>query len=94
MSKETMRTHIVIEKDLLDSIDKLVGRRARSRFLSDAAEKELRRVRLAAAARKAAGSLIGKDTPPEWDTPEGAARWVHDSRRADQEHADRRLDQE
>jgi hypothetical protein len=91
MSKATMRTHVVMDKDLVESIDKLVGRRARSRFLSEAAEKELKRIRLAAAARQAAGSLVGKDTPPEWDTPEGAAKWVHDSRRADQEHADREL---
>jgi hypothetical protein len=78
-----MRTHIVIDKDLVDSIDKLVGRRARSRFLAEAAEKELRRVRLAHSAREVADSLVGKDTPPEWDTAAGTVAWIEASRKAD-----------
>ena len=94
MSSETIRTHVIIPKELLDSIDRLVGRRARSRFLAEAAEEKVRRIRLAKSARRVAGSLAGKDTPPEWETSEGAARWVHESRRADAERLRRLLDTE
>ena len=94
MCKETMRTHVIIPTAVIESIDQLVGRRARSRFLTEAAEKELRRRRLALSARAVAGSLVGKDTPPEWDTPEGAAEWVHASRRADDTKLRKLLDRE
>ena len=94
MRKATTKTHVIIPTALLESVDKLVGRRGRSRFLTEAAEKELRRRRLAVSARKLAGSLVGKDTPPEWDTPEGAAAWVHASRRADDAKLSKLLNRE
>jgi len=90
MGKETMRTHVIMPKELVVTIDKLVGRRARSKFITDAAEREVRRLALAKAAEQAVGSLAEVDIPG-WETPEAAAKWVHDSRRADQEHADRAL---
>jgi Arc/MetJ-type ribon-helix-helix transcriptional regulator len=84
MSKATMRTHVVIPKELVDSIDELVGRRSRSKFLTEAAEEKLRRLRLARAAAKVVGSLAGRSTPG-WESSEAAAKWVSDSRRADDE---------
>lgn len=83
MATEIVRTYIAIPGELIESIDREVGRRGRSRFLAEAAEKELKRRRLAVSARTAAGSLAGSDTPPEWETSEGAAEWVRTSRRAD-----------
>jgi len=94
MGKETMRTHVIMPKELVDSIDKLVGRRSRSRFLAEADEKELRRLRLAESARKVAGSLVGKDTPPEWDSHEGAVEWIRASRRADDDKLEQLADRE
>src|SRR3989304_3474545 len=84
MPKELMRTHVVIPKELVESIDKTVGRRARSRFLVEAAEEKLRRIRLARAADKVAGSLANVDIPG-WETPEAASKWVRDLRKSDDE---------
>jgi len=83
-----MRTHVVIPKDLVATIDRLVGRRARSKFLTEAAEEKLRRERLGRAIGKVAGSLKDVDIPG-WETSESAADWVRASRRADQENFDR-----
>lgn len=92
MSKETMRTHIIIPKEVVDSVDMLVGRRGRSKFFAEAVEEKLARARLSEAARKAAGSL--KDTAiPGWETSESAAEWVRLSRRADEERLTRLLEE-
>ena len=90
MPKETMRTHIVIPKDLLETIDELVGRRARSKFLAEAAEEKLRRVRLADVAKRAGGSLAEVDTPG-WESSAAAADWVAASRKADTRRLERLL---
>lgn len=84
MTKELMRTHIVIPRDLIESIDKTVGRGSRSRFLTEAAEEKLARVRRLGAFNKVVGSL--KDVAiPGWETSEGAAEWVSASRKADED---------
>lgn len=84
MSKGAMRTHVVIPKELVDSVDELVGRRSRSRFFSEAVEEKLARVKLSRAARKVVGSLANVDIPG-WETSEVASDWVRASRRADDE---------
>lgn len=77
-----MRAHVVLPADLVESIDKAVGRRSRSRFLAEAAQEKLARLRRLAAFEKVAGSL--KDAAiPGWETSESAADWVSASRRAD-----------
>jgi hypothetical protein len=88
MSKDTMRTHVIMPKALVEAIDRLVGRRSRSKFVTEAAENEVRRLKLAEAAEKAGGSLANVDVPG-WETPESTAQWVRASRQADQEHVDR-----
>lgn len=67
------RTHIVIPEGLATEIDRLIGRRGRSRFLVEAAERELRRRRLLAALDKAAGAWRDEDHP---ELKAGSARWV------------------
>ena len=84
MSKESMRTHVVIPKELVDLVDELVGRRSRSRFFSEAVEEKLARVKLTRAAKRVVGSLANVDIPG-WETSEAAAEWVKASRRADDE---------
>ena len=84
-----MRTHVVIPKELVDSIDELVGRRSRSRFFSEAVEEKLARVKLSRAAKKVVGSLADVDIPG-WETSEAASGWVRASRRADDERLRRR----
>lgn len=78
------RTHVVMPKGLVASIDRVVGRRRRSRFIAEAAEEKLIRLRRIAAFHKVAGSLAESDIPG-WETSEAAAEWVRASRRADEE---------
>src|SRR5918912_1509457 len=88
MANEMIRTHVVIPKELLETIDALVGKRHRSEFLTEAAEKEVRRRKLIQAAERAGGSLTDVDTPG-WETSESAAEWVRASRRLDTERLKR-----
>lgn len=93
MSEGMTRTHVVIPKELVESVDSVVGRRGRSKFFADAVAEKLARLRLARAARKAAGSLAAVDVPG-WETGESAAEWVRASRRADEARLRRTLEQE
>ena len=76
----TVRAHVVISADLVEEVDRLVGRRNRSRFVVEAVEAKLAQISLLRAARKAAGSLADLEMP-DWETSDAAARWVHDLRR-------------
>lgn len=88
MSNEMIRTHVVIPKELVETIDSLVGKRHRSEFLTEAAEKEVRRLKLIKAAEKAGGSLKHVHTPG-WEISGSAAEWVRASRRLDNERVER-----
>jgi metal-responsive CopG/Arc/MetJ family transcriptional regulator len=57
------RTHIVIPESLATEIDRLVGKRGRSEFLTQAAEKELRRLQQIRALENVAGAWKDKDDP-------------------------------
>jgi len=70
-----MRTHVVLPNKVVEDIDELVGKRNRSRFLTEAATERLRRERLLRAIKEGAGSLSDEDYP-EWDTPEKIAEWL------------------
>ncbi len=85
---ETMRTHILIPKDLIEAIDKIVGSRGRSAFFAEAARHELERRRLIEAAARAAGSLADTDAPG-WETPEQVSEWVRALRQEDDERLER-----
>lgn len=74
-----MRTHVIIPEELVSSIDNLVGSRNRSKFLTEAANKEVKRLKLIKAFKEVVGSLKDVDIPG-WETSESAARWVHDLR--------------
>jgi len=69
----TKRTHIVIPQDLVAEIDIIVGKRGRSAFLTQAAEKELMRLRQIKALESATGSWKDKDHP---ELKQGADKWV------------------
>jgi hypothetical protein len=72
------RAHIVIPEPLVSEIDRLVGKRGRSEFLTQAAEKELRRLQQIKALESMAGAWKDKDHP---ELKLGAARWVRDLRK-------------
>ena len=78
------RTHIVIPDQIVSQIDQVVGKRGRSGFLVQAAEKELQRLRQIKALETAAGSWSDKDHP---ELKEGSCAWVKKLRQEN----DRRL---
>jgi hypothetical protein len=84
MTIQTARTHVVMDKALLDEVDRLVGPRHRSEFIADAVAKKVAQERLRKAAYRAVGSLADVDIPG-WETPESAAEWVRSLRREDDE---------
>ena len=75
------RTHVVLSDELVKDIDALVGARQRSSFISQAAEKELMRLRQIKALEAGAGSWKDKDHP---ELRQGAAKWVDKLRRQDE----------
>ncbi|MBI5489887.1 MAG: hypothetical protein HY905_21305 [Deltaproteobacteria bacterium] len=57
------RTHVVLSKELVEEIDRIVGRRRRSEFIADAAARELLRQRQILALERAAGAWRAADHP-------------------------------
>src|SRR5713101_1781990 len=84
MARKTMRTHVIVPKELVESVDELVGPRNRSKFFTEAVEEKLAHERLARVAQEVVGSLANVDIPG-WETSESAAKWVRDSRKLDDE---------
>ena len=70
---QVKRTHVVLSEELVRNIDSLVGARQRSSFLTQAAERELMRLRQLKALEAAAGAWKDKDHP---ELKQGAAKWV------------------
>jgi len=79
VSATRRRTHVVLPDDLLREIDARVGPRRRSEFIQEAIEDKLASVCRVEAFERVVGSLKDADIPG-WETPEAAARWVHDLR--------------
>ncbi|MGA8027434.1 MAG: hypothetical protein WB992_09825 [Bryobacteraceae bacterium] len=73
----TKRTHVVIPQQLVKEIDTLVGNRRRSSFITQAAERELLRMRQMRALDVAAGTWKDKDHP---ELKHGSAQWVRKMR--------------
>ena len=67
------RTHVVLSDELVRDIDTLVGARQRSSFITQAAEKELVRLRQVEALKAARGAWKDKDHP---ELKQGSAKWV------------------
>jgi len=71
------RAHVVLPVDLVAEIDKLVGKRGRSAFLTELAQREIKIRRQREALREAAGSWKSDDHP---ELAHGAAAWVRQIR--------------
>ena len=91
MADETIRTHVVFPKELVESVDRLVGPRKRSRFFVQAIEEKIERERLGRALTATAG-FLPEGSHPEWETPEQVSAWVHELRSLDSDPSERRLD--
>ena len=74
-----VKTPLTLPEDILESIDKLMGKRKRSKFIAGAARKELKRLRLQQALEKAAGAWKDEDHPEI--KQKGTYQWVRDMRR-------------
>lgn len=85
----TTRAHVVLPEDLLKEVDRVAGKRKRSRFIEEAVRDRLSREALRLALEKTAGILRAEDYP-EWSTPEQISAWVHDLRQADNERLARK----
>jgi hypothetical protein len=71
---------VVLPVGLVADIDKLVGKRGRSAFLTEVAEREIKLRRQRQALRNAAGAWKDKDHP---ELAQGAAAWVREMRSLD-----------
>jgi hypothetical protein len=67
------RTHVVIPEQLVKEIDTFVGSRQRSSFLTQAAERELMRLRQLKALDSAGGAWKDSNHP---ELKQGSAKWV------------------
>ena len=76
------RTHVILDDEVLDAIDKAVGQRGRSRFLEEAAREKLDRLELEQAIKEGAGSLKEKDYP-HWPDQDSINEWVRAQRRTE-----------
>jgi metal-responsive CopG/Arc/MetJ family transcriptional regulator len=75
------RAHVILPADLLAGMDRLVGERGRSAFLSDLVRREIQRRNLLAALREAKGSW---KTEAHSELQEGSEEFV-DRLRAENE---------
>lgn len=90
MASETVRAHVVLPKELLESVDELVGYRKRSAYIAEAIEARIAHDRLGKALEKSAGILSAEDYP-HWETPEKVSAWVRELRREADESTERKL---
>jgi hypothetical protein len=84
MPGEKVRIRILIDKALLDEVDRLVRPRRRSEFIADTVAKKVAQERLLKAALEVGGSLENVDIPG-WETPESTVEWVRALRRESEE---------
>jgi metal-responsive CopG/Arc/MetJ family transcriptional regulator len=75
------RAHVILPADLLAEVDRLVGERGRSAFLSDLVRREIQRRNLLAALQAARGSWKTEEHP---ELQEGSEAFV-DHLRAENE---------
>lgn len=76
----TVRTNLLLPKDLVDEVDHFAGPRGRSRYVAEALADRLRRDRLREAVKATAGAWRDH---PLFPTSEAVVAWVRE-RRAEQ----------
>lgn len=77
----TVRTNLLLPRELVEEVDRYAGPRGRSRYVAEALEARLRKDRLREAVRATAGRLRVEDYP-DWATPDKVVEWVR-ARRAE-----------
>ena len=71
----TVRTNLLLPKELVDAVDRYAGPRGRSRYVAEALAARLRRDRLKEVVETTAGSL-DPDAYPQWRTADDVVGWV------------------
>jgi hypothetical protein len=71
------RTHVILPVDVVADIDKLVGKRGRSAFITEIARDEIQRRQQRNALRAARGAWKDQDHP---ELKDGSAAWVSQMR--------------
>jgi hypothetical protein len=74
------RAHVVLPVDVVANIDKLVGKRGRSTFLTELAQREIKLRLQRQALRESAGAWKAEDHP---ELASGSAAWVEQIRSLD-----------
>jgi metal-responsive CopG/Arc/MetJ family transcriptional regulator len=75
----TVRTNLLLPRELVEQVDHFAGPRGRSRYVAEALERSVKRDRLKEAIEKTAGVLRREDHP-EWSTSEQVVEWVRAQR--------------
>ena len=84
------RTHVILPVEVVADIDKLVGKRGRSAFITEVARDEILRRKQRNALRRSAGAWKDKDHP---ELKQGSAAWVN-RMRAESEERFRRIERQ
>ena len=71
------RTNVTLPEDLLRQVDELAGPRGRSRYVTDAVAKQVKRDRLRRVLAETAGAMVGR---PGWMSPDEVIAFVNESR--------------
>ena len=90
MNRERSGTHIILPREVVEAVDRLVGHRRRNAFVAEAVQEKLRREELRAALQETAGILNPSDYP-QWDTPDKISAWVRQMRDTDNEATEHKL---
>jgi len=72
------KAHLVFPEELLQAIDKLVGKRGRSKFVVEATRKELKKIQFLQALQEATGSWKDENHPELKE--KGTYQWVREQR--------------
>lgn len=78
MTHVMIRTHVIAPKKLIEEVDKLVGPRSRSEFISEAVAEKVERENRIRAVRHA--MTLPALHEPGWENPEAVLKWVRDIR--------------
>ena len=77
-----VRTHVILDDEVVEAIDQIVGQRGRSRFLELAAREKLERLELEEALATTAGIMRSEDYP-QFEDQASINEWVRAQRRAE-----------
>lgn len=80
-----MRTNLVLPRELVERVDRLAGRRGRSRYVAEILAQAVRREQQGEAVRAAAAMLRVRPGYEHWSTPDRVVEWVASLRAADRD---------